>query len=384
MIKICFVTTVHGTIKSFILDTAKYLHKYADYDITFICNENKAFGENLPQYIHFYPIEMKRGITFDGIKAICRMYKFFNEEKFDFVQYSTPNASLYASIAAKKAKIKCRLYCQWGIRYVSMTGLKRKLFRWIEKLVCKLSTDIWAVSKKNRQFAINDRLYTDEKAHIVGQGGTIGVDLTAYSLQEKVEYAQMIRQIYAIEEQDVVFGFVGRITAEKGCNELLAAFRNLKDPRTILLIIGSFKVDKDMDKELLAWAQLSPRVIFAGTIGKQNMPKYYAAMDVYVHPSYREGFGMALQEAAAMELAVITTNIPGASEVMEENISCRLVEPQNVPSLQSAMQALLDDQTERTSLGKAARKRVETCFERSKMLSNQYKDYSELVKKYNV
>lgn len=124
MYKICFVTTISLTLKSFVLELAKYLHATGDFEIHFVCDHDAEFEKTLPEYIHYNPISMKRGISFDGLKAIREMKKYFKQEKFDLIQYSTPNASCYASIAAKQAKIPCRLYCQWGIAYVGFQGIK--------------------------------------------------------------------------------------------------------------------------------------------------------------------------------------------------------------------------------------------------------------------
>ena len=67
------------------------------------------------------PIAMARGIDFSGFKSILDFIKIFRKEKFDMVQYSTPNAACYASIAAKICRVPIRLYCQWGIRYVGLS-----------------------------------------------------------------------------------------------------------------------------------------------------------------------------------------------------------------------------------------------------------------------
>lgn len=124
MKKICFVTTIPMTIKAFVLDTAKYLHEKGDFDISFICNNDEEFAASLPEYIHYYPVSMERGISLGGFKAMFTMKRIFKEQKFDLVQYSTPNASCYASLAAWLAKIPARLYCQWGIAYVGFSGIK--------------------------------------------------------------------------------------------------------------------------------------------------------------------------------------------------------------------------------------------------------------------
>ena len=65
------------------------------------------------------------------------------------IQYSTPNASLYAALAGKLAGIPVRLYCQWGMVYVGFEGIKRQVFKAIEKIVCKLSTWIEPDSVSN-------------------------------------------------------------------------------------------------------------------------------------------------------------------------------------------------------------------------------------------
>lgn len=167
MKKICFITTVPGTLESFVIKTAEYLHNSGEFDVTFVCDADDRFAESLPDYIHYRPVPMKRGINLGGIKAIRQMKKLFKEEKFDIVQYSTPNASLYASIAAKSAKIPVRLYCQWGIVYVAFSGIKRKIFKCIEKKVCKLSTWIEPDSFGNLRFSRAEGLYNESKNSVI-------------------------------------------------------------------------------------------------------------------------------------------------------------------------------------------------------------------------
>ena len=92
MKRICYVTTVPGTLKSFVIPVAKYLKEATDWDISVICDEDDAFHQSLPDGIRYIPIPMKRGISLGGIAAMIKMYRVFRKEKFDLVQYSTPNA----------------------------------------------------------------------------------------------------------------------------------------------------------------------------------------------------------------------------------------------------------------------------------------------------
>ncbi len=378
MKKICFISTVSLTLDTFVLSTALYLQEHGDYDITFICDRDDAFAQRLPSYIRYIPVPMQRGINLSGFSTIRTFKKIFREQRFDLVQYATPNASLYASIAAKSVGVPIRLYTQWGIRYVGFEGLARRIFKTLEKKVCKNSTVIRAVSPQNHAFSVSEGLYPADKAKVIGRGGTIGVDLQEYALTEKDTMRAEIRTQYGIHT-DFVIGFSGRISRDKGSNELLGAFRALAAKRSdvTLLLVGSDESDQGLNADLLTWAHNSDRVIFTGRIPKSDMPKYYAAMDILAHPTYREGFGLAIQEAGAMGLAIITTRIPGASEVLVEGESCLLCEPQDTDSLRETMEYLCDHERIAT-LGAAAHCFVVEHYERTAMLTNQIRDYESI------
>lgn len=379
MIKVCFITTTSITLNTFVVETAMAMHHTGKYDITFICSNDEKFANLLPKYIHYIPVAMKRGVSLSDIRVISQLFKIFRKEKFDMIQYSTPNASLYASIAGKLAGIKIRLYAQWGIRYIGIDGTARRLFRMLEHLVCALSTSIRAVSPMNLEFAVSEGLYKKNKVKVLGKGGTIGVDLSIYDLSQKAEWHQAVRSKYSVT-CPFVFGFAGRISVDKGGRELLTAFKQLVDEgeNVHLMIIGPMEAESELFSGLIEWAQNSDRVTFTGFIPKNEMCMYYAALDVLVHPTYREGFGMVLQEAAAMAVPILTTRIPGASEVMEEDVSCLLAEPKNALSLYERMKEFITDEKLTGQMGIAARKRVEENFERSQMIARQIDDYEQL------
>ena len=375
------ISTVSVTMKAFILETAKYLHTQCGYDVTLICNKDDTFAQSLPPYLHYIPVPMARGIDFSAFKSIRAFKKIFKQEKFDFVQYATPNASFYASIAAKAAKIPIRAYCQWGIRYVGFSGFKRKIFKFLEKIVCKNSTHVFAVSPLNRQFAISEKLYDEEKSQVIGNGGTIGVNLEEYDVHKKAEWRAIVRKEYNVSDNDFVFGFAGRISKDKGCGELLEAFQFVHEqcPQAKLLVVGPLEENCGIEQTRIDWAKQSDSVIFTGSVSGEKMREYYAAMDVLVHPTYREGFGMVIQEAGALAVATITTKIPGASEVMENGVSCALVAPKNVEELRDKMLEICADTAKALAYGEAAYTRTVDLYERRGMLENQRKTYTALL-----
>lgn len=381
MKKICICTTVSATMKTFVVETAKYLHENCGYDITLICGEDNKFEKALPDYLHYIPVHMARGIDFSALKSIRQFIQIFKKQQFDMVQYSTPNAACYASIAAKIAKVPIRLYCQWGIRYVGMSGMSRKIFKAIEKMVCRNSTNIWAVSPMNKAFAASEGLYAEEKALVIGKGGTIGVDMQQYDISQKPEYCSAIRKQYGISDEAFVYGFAGRVSEDKGCTELLTAFQKIteSEPNAVLLIVGPMEDHCGVPAEIMDWAKKSEQVVMTGMVDGSKMNEYYSAMDVLVHPTYREGFGMVLQEAGALGIAMITTRIPGASEVMEDGVSCLLIGPKDVSGLECAMKGLITDREYSQKIGQAAYERTKQYYDRPIMLENQRKAYINVL-----
>ena len=142
MSKICYVVTIPGTIESFFIPQLKYLAENG-FDVTVVCSNSVSLQMKLGDSIKFYPIEIPRGISLLGsVNSIKRLIKFFKKERFDLVQYSTPNAAFYASIASKIIGCRVRNYHCMGFRYLTESGVNRKVLRFIEKITCNLSSTI--------------------------------------------------------------------------------------------------------------------------------------------------------------------------------------------------------------------------------------------------
>ena len=377
MKKICFCTTIPDTINSFVLDFAYYLRKQTNWDISVICAYDEAFKESLPDYIHYYPVYMKRGISFDGIKAIHQMKKIFQRERFDLVQYSTPNAALYASIASKMANIPVRLYAQWGMAYVGFIGLKRKILKKAEKLICKNSTWIEPDSKSNLSFAISERLYPANKGSVVWNGSACGVNLSKFDIAKKNLFREKIRIFYKIPSEAFVYIFVGRVNRDKGINELLASFKCLQIDKPFLFILGDHENDKRVDKELYEWSLLQNNIIYTGEVS--NVEQYLGASDCYVLPSYREGFGMSVIEAQAMGIPVIITDIPGPKDGMIDGKTGIIVPKQDSEELKKAMEFIYNNNELRMKMGKSGFEYVSNNFEQTVLFDYIINDRKKLL-----
>lgn len=377
--KICCITTIDITLNAFVAD-AMYQFVENGYEVTLVCSDTSTVRGKHGNIFEYVDMPMKRGVNFGDILIMpFRFYKFFKKEKFDLVQYSTPNASLFASIGAWMANIPVRLYCQWGIRYVGISGLMRFFLKSLEHLTCKLSTDICPASQKNLDFAVKEGLYKKNKAKIIGNGGTIGVELSKYDINHKQEFKNEILIKYPILKDKIIICSVGRLSRDKGSFELLEAFDCLNKERNDVALLMVGDKEGNVPKHLLHITE-NINVIFTGFTNEVN--KYMAACDIFVHPSYREGFSMVIQEAMAMELPVITTDIPGPSEVIEEGVTGILVQPRDTKSLFLGLKKMLSDRNKMKEMGIAGRKRCEKLFNRQRMLRLTYEHRIKLLNKY--
>ena len=379
MKKICFISTIPSTLRTFVLKTAIYLHENTDWDISFICSEDEEFASELPEFIHYFPVPMERGISISGIKSMMQMKKIFVKEKFDLIQYSTPNASLYAALAGKLAGIPVRLYCQWGMVYVGFEGIKRQVFKAIEKIVCKLSTWIEPDSVSNLNFAHEENLYPQTKGSVIWNGSACGINLEKFDISQKIKYRKDIREKYNFPEDSFVYGFVGRITKDKGINELLAAFKQIYESNSnvYLMMVGTTEKDDTVDESLFLWSKKCEHVIYTGFT--EIVEQYLSAMDTYILPSYREGFGMGVVEAEAMGVPVIVTSIPGPVDAMKENETGIVVKKGSIKELLRAMKKLYEDKHIRKEYSSNAYDFAINNFEQKKLFGKILLDRKRLL-----
>ena len=368
MKRICIITTVSSSIDNWIKPFLVDYHQNG-IDVTVVCNMTKEYEETLKKefpFINTHAIPFPRGINFKGsIQSIIALKKFFKKEKFDMVQYSTPNASFYATVASKMAKIPVRLYCQWGMVFVTQKGIKRKIFETMERIICKNSTFVQPDSLGNLEFCRKNKFYNEHKSGLVWNGSAKGIDLTQYDVSKKSSYASEIKEEYVITDE-VVIGFVGRLGAEKGCNELFKAFQDIQQiyPKTKLLFVGPIEKENTIEPELLKYFYSCPDIIRTGRV--KNVEKYMAAMDIFVLPSYREGFGMSLVEAQAMEVPVIATEYPGPSSAMQKGETGLVIPIASKQSIIDAVTYLIENKEKAIDFGKKGRIWVENNFDQAK------------------
>lgn len=333
--KICYVVTIPTTIRAFFIPQLKYLDEHG-YDVSVVCGKDDKLQQDLGNSIRYIPVDMPRGLSLLGsLKAIISLYKVIKKNRFDLVQYSTPNAALYASIASKLAGVKVRNYHLMGFRYFGASGIGRMILKGIERISCMLSTSIECVSESNLELGIREGIFDEKKATVVWYGSTGGVDLKRFDCTKRNIWRNEVRTQLGITDDEFVFGFVGRITKDKGVNEILEAFLSGQTGAKLLLVGAEEGLDT-LDQQLLRKAKSHPDVIFQGHV--TNVERHFAAIDVLLLPSYREGFGNVVIEASAMGTPAIISNIPGPIDAVDPGRTALVVSAKSARELREAME----------------------------------------------
>lgn len=258
-------------------------------------------------------------------------------------------------------------------------GIKRVIFKEIEKIVCNKSSVIECESYSIYRFSISEKLYPASKASVIWNGSACGVDLNKYCIDKKAKWREEIRLELKITENAPVFGYVGRITRDKGANELLTAFREVvKKKNAYLLMIGMFDDANTIEADLRKWAEESKNVIFVDWTDK--VEKYYSAMDVFCSLSYREGFGLVVIEAAAMGLPGIVTDVPGQVDTIEPNVDGWSVPAKNVDKIINTIEYCIDNPEEVRKYGYNARRHVEEKYEQNELFKRLTEHRDSLCK----
>jgi len=172
--------------------------------------------------------------------------------------------------------------------------------------------------------------------------------------------------------------YVGWMIEEKGIYDLIAAAGKLRNhPRTLQLkLIGPCFDQEARLRQAIADARLEPLVEVLGPVGpRKELIGQYQAADLFVLPSYAEGFPNSLLEAMAVGLPVVATNVGGIPEIVDDGITGTLVPPRDADALAAAIATLMDDEQTRLTMSAAGRSKALANY----TLSHSFDSYRRLI-----
>ena len=226
-------------------------------------------------------------------------------------------------IAGKITRVKQRIYFRHGLVYETSHGIKRQILMAVDRIASLCATRIVCVSPSVLRRSIEDRLASASKQLILGKGTCNGVDTTNIFNPKNISIDKLytLQHKYNICEGDFVIGYSGRLVRDKGIIELVQAFDLLKNADNCkLLLVGMFEERDSLPEDIKQRIVNDPRIIYTGFING-GMEYFYSMMNVYVLPSYREGFPTGVLEAQAMGKPVITTLVTGCCDAIMEGVT---------------------------------------------------------------
>ncbi len=359
MKKLCFVTASPLTLRAFMRNHILTLAKM--YEVTAVAdfsNEDLS-GDWLPGVrLVSIPIARKISIVSD-LQALMALLRFFRSERFDVVHSVTPKAGLLAMTAGRLAKVPHRIHCFTGQVWATRKGFGRVILKAADRIIAANATHVLTDSFSQREFLEIEAVVRRGGAEVLAAGSISGVDLERFRPDEEMK--KRVRAEWGVPINACLLLFVGRLNHDKGVLDLAQAFAELSgDCNDIwLVVVGPDEAGISREFERLCGKALSRvrRISYTAT------PEHaMVAADVFVLPSYREGFGSVVIEAAACGVPAIVSRIYGLTDAVEENVTGLLHFPGNVAALGECLRRLCTDSTLRLKMGSAARARAQERF----------------------
>ncbi|WP_426477609.1 glycosyltransferase family 4 protein [Chryseobacterium sp. CBSDS_008] len=356
------------------------------FDVIGVSSPGKELNEvKNDEEIDVIAIDMSRKITpIKDIKSLWHTYKILKREKPQIVHTHTPKAGIVGMLAARMAGVPHRLHTVAGLPLMEVTGMKRQVLDFVEKLTYASATKVYPNSRGLSDYIIKNK-YTDKhKLKVIGNGSSNGIDTSFFSPEQISENKrESLKKELKINDSDFVFVFVGRLVGDKGINELIKAFsalnKNENQQRSKLLLVGPLEEELDpLQEDTLKEIMTNQDIISVGF--QKDVRPYFAISDALVFPSYREGFPNVVMQAGAMELPSIVSDINGCNEIIVENQNGVIVPVKDSERLKEEMEKMIVDKDYYHALKMNARPMIEDRFEQSVIWNAILSEYHKLIK----
>ncbi len=316
------------------------------------------------EQVEMFELAMDRGISpLQDAQSLARCIALFRRERPVIVNASTPKAGLIVTLAARICRVPVRIYTMRGLRLETTMGWKHSLLLSMEKIAAASATHCLAVSDSLRERAIEFGIAEEEKISVLGKGSGDGFDVARFQHNPEIEAAGIgLRERYKLSKEHIVLGFVGRLTKDKGINELVSAFKHLsrKNEQLRLLIVGDYEDDDPVDDQVKWEIEHHPGIIKTGFL--PDPVAHYHLMDIFVFLTKREGFGNVSIEAALCGLPVVASDVTGARNTIVDGKTGVLVDPGNLQEITETLEDFIASENLRVRFGEAGRQWASTHF----------------------
>lgn len=360
--------------QAFLKDHMEALQKC--YQVSYVSNEPDESKISVP-HKGYHCVDIQRGISlWKDLKALHQLTRYFRSERFDAVHSVTPKAGLLTAMAGFFAGVPIRIHIFTGQVWANLKGPKRWLLKFMDKVLVLFGNQFLVDGEGQRQYLIQQGVLKEKNSMVLGKGSICGVNLERFNADATMR-AEARKEVNVKDDQ-IVFAFMGRLNHDKGLYELLPAFDKLaEDYKNVFLLL--FGADEEnVASHFGEYKHLNDSNFLYYGLTREPQ-KMLQAGDVFVLPTYREGFGSSVIEASALGLPVICSDAYGVEDAMVDNVTGLRCKVGDVESLYNAMKAFVDNPDLIKKLGDAGRKRVIEDFDGVQMTQHWMEYYQELL-----
>lgn len=333
-----------------------------DFDPIVVGQGVSAYRGDYPG-VGFFDIDIHRKHTMlADLKALWALAAFLRVAKPDILHSIMPKAGLLSALAGFVCRVPMRIHTFTGQTWVGRRGIARFVYWSVDRLINALNHVCLTDSPSQSAFLAQHKImHRGRPLPVLSLGSLSGVDLARFNRPKLEAAAQAVRHELNLGPGHFLFAYIARKTVEKGAVDMLRAFSKVVQANKFayLLFLGP-----DEDGEIAHLHQSEPalfeNVLEVGPVG--NHEDYLAATDVLCAPSYREGFGSVVIDAAALGVPTLGSRIPGFVEAIVESHTGLLFEAGDIRDLARLMLKVMEDAALREILGRQAKQRAEQYF----------------------
>lgn len=347
------------------------------YAVTVVANFSDGEPRIAERGVDFVSIPIERRVApWRDLLALLALARLFRRSQFAAIQSVTPKAGLIAQMAAFVLRIPVRIHSFTGQVWVTRKGAARWFLKLMDRIIASCATHVLVDSPSQRDFLIAEQVVRADRSRVLGKGSISGVDAVRFKPDPGAR--ARLRGHFGLGDDTVVFVYLGRLTRDKGVLDLAAAFAHVAaaDGRLHLLFVGP-------DEEGMRGAlerELGAAAARAGFVGDTDRPEeYLAAADVLCLPSYREGFGVTIIEAAACGIPAIGSRIYGVTDAIDDGVTGLLFELRNIDALADCMSRLVRDPALRKIMGERAREKALRDFSMGAVTAELVRFYAQAI-----
>jgi glycosyltransferase involved in cell wall biosynthesis len=300
------------------------------------------------------------------LAAAANLWRLLRSLQLDVLHTHTPKAGVIGRIVGRLCGVPVVVNTCHGLVVTDKDRwAKRVAVKAIEALAAQFS-DAELFQNPDDQKALA-RFLRAGRSEVVGNG----IDLQAFAFDSKAR--ARVRAELGVSPGELLVGGVGRRVTEKGIREFAGAAKALSGKATFVWVgpldtTKANSLDRDLDG-----------VTFIGE--RLDMPAVYSALDVFVLPSYREGFPRSAMEAAACGRPMVLTDIRGSREIGRDGHEALFIPPRDTVCLAVAIERLLSDPMLRDRLGALAQERARRAFDQRAVVRRSYDAYRAVARR---